>query len=306
MNRGIYIVANDRVMDNAIALINSIRFYDQDTPIVMIPYNENYQAIAEIISNFPKVNIYENLEFIQKFSEQANQICGQDLFERPNLLRKLICWFGIFDEFLYIDTDIIVFNKIIDNLKYLTEFDFVCYDYQHLSGIYEVFKQPILENKVFSSHEVKDVFNSGFWASKKHVFSEEDVFKALNKVAAHPEYFDLSTVDQPILNYLVLKHVPRRFNIVNRPGKAPGNWAGSPHFQAQGHILIDSKLNQPLQFIHWAGMRIEPGCPYWEIWEYYRNLNPSLPQPIFPVKVKKSSWQQTLSQIKTLFRFRKK
>ncbi len=28
MSRGIYIVANDRVIDNAIALLNSIRYYD--------------------------------------------------------------------------------------------------------------------------------------------------------------------------------------------------------------------------------------------------------------------------------------
>jgi hypothetical protein len=50
MSRGIYIVGNDRVIDNAIALLNSIRAYDPDTPIVMIPYNNQYQAIAEIIT----------------------------------------------------------------------------------------------------------------------------------------------------------------------------------------------------------------------------------------------------------------
>lgn len=287
MNRGIYLLGNDKVMDNAIALINSIRFYDSDTPIVMIPYNDNYQKIAEVFSNFSGVTIYENLEYIKYFCEQVDNICGENFFDRPNLLRKLVCWFGFFDEFLYIDTDIVVFNKIIDNLSYLQENDFVCYDYQHTGGIDEVFNQSIKDNNIFHETELKDVFNSGFWCSKKQAFSEKDIWEVFRKCVRHPEYFYLLNSDQTILNYLVLKHVPRRFNLVNRPGRAPGNWASSPHFQAQGHILIDSKLNQPLQFLHWAGMRIEPGCPYWDIWEYYRNLNSSLPPPIFPVKVKK-------------------
>lgn len=42
-----------------------------------------------------------------------------------------------------------------------------------------------------------------------------------------------------------------------------------------------------MKYIHWAGIRIEPGCPYWEIWEYYRYLNVSKPlQAIIKFKIK--------------------
>jgi hypothetical protein len=167
MKSGIYILANDKVIDHTIALINSIRFYDQDTPIVMIPYNDNYQQIAKVISQFPHVAIYDNSDLIQHFSEQVTKICGENFFDRSNLLRKLLCWFGPFDEFLYIDTDIVVLDKIINNLSYLTEYDFVCYDYQHTGGICEVFNPAIQENNIFDDNELKDVFNSGFWISKK-------------------------------------------------------------------------------------------------------------------------------------------
>ena len=43
MNRGIYIVANDRVIENAITLLNSIRYYDPEVTVYLIPFNENYQ-----------------------------------------------------------------------------------------------------------------------------------------------------------------------------------------------------------------------------------------------------------------------
>jgi hypothetical protein len=49
MNRGIYITANDKVTDQAIALLNSIRLYDPDTPITLIPYDDNYQKAASIL-----------------------------------------------------------------------------------------------------------------------------------------------------------------------------------------------------------------------------------------------------------------
>jgi hypothetical protein len=48
----------------------------------------------------------------------------------------------------------------------------------------------------------------------------------------------------PIFNHLVLKLIKRRFNVVRDAGvKGAGSW---------------------------AGIKIVPGCPYWDVWEYYR------------------------------------
>ncbi|MGH8002832.1 MAG: Npun_R2821/Npun_R2822 family protein [Brasilonema sp.] len=304
MNRGIYIIANDKVTDHAIALLNSIRLHDAETPIVMIPYDDNYHCIADTLTKHYGVQIYEDLDFIDRLSKNLHEVFGNKFFARPNQFRKQACWFGYFDEFLYIDTDIVVFEKIIDNLNYLKKYDFICCDYQHAGGITNVFTPAVLEEKVFTEDEVKDIFNGGFWGSKKNLISEQDLYETFAECAAHPEYFDFSqkTSDQPIINYMLLKRIPSRFNIVRREGKAPGNWGGSQHFQTQGSRLIDPLVNQPLQYLHWAGIRIEPGCPYWEIWEYYRNLNPALPPAVFPEKQKKSQWEQTLENLKNQFR----
>ncbi|MFN6569653.1 Npun_R2821/Npun_R2822 family protein [Dendronalium sp. ChiSLP03b] len=294
MTRGIYIIANDKVTDHAIALLNSIRLHDRDTPIILIPYDDNYHAIADILNKYYGVKTYADLEFIDRLASKLHETFGGQFFARPNQFRKQACWFGPFDEFLYIDTDIVVFEKIIDNLNYLAESDFICCDYQHLGGIKNVFSPKILEDKVFTEGEIKDIFNGGFWGSKKNLISENDLYQTFAECAANPEYFDFSekTSDQPIINYMLLKRIPRRFNIVRREGKAPGNWAGSPHFQQHEHILFDTAVNQPLQYLHWAGIRIQPGCPYWEVWEHYRNLNPALPAAAIPAPAKKSAWWQ--------------
>ncbi|AFY34109.1 Npun_R2821/Npun_R2822 family protein [Calothrix sp. PCC 7507] len=304
MNRGIYIIANDKVIDHAIALLNSIRLHDTETPIIMIPYDENYHRIADILNTYYGVQTYEDLDFIDRLSHKLHETFGGKFFARPNQFRKQACWFGPFDEFLYIDTDIVVFEKIVDNLNYLNKYDFICCDYQHSGGIKNVFSPKVLEDKVFTNTEVKDIFNGGFWGSKKSLISEQDLYEIFSECAAHPEYFDFSekTSDQPIINYMLLKRIKSRFNIVRREGKAPGNWAGTPHFQSQGDILFDSKINQPLQYLHWAGIRIQPGCPYWEIWEHYRRLNPSLPPSTIPTPETKNQWQHMVENLKSQLR----
>lgn len=276
MSRGIYITANDRVTDHAIALLNSIRAYDSETPVVMIPYDDQYHAIAQILNQRFGVTVYEQLDFIERLSKNLQQTFGEKFFARPNQFRKQACWFGIFDEFLYIDTDIVVFEKIADNLDYLKDYDFICCDYQHRGGIRNVFTPAVIEQGIFQESELKDIFNGGFWGAKKNLVSEQSLYEVFSECAAHPEYFDFSqkTSDQPIINYMLLKHIDRRFNIVRRPGGAPGNWAGSQHFQHDGnHRLFDPTVNQTLQYLHWAGIEIEPHCPYWYIWNYYRHLN---------------------------------
>jgi len=301
MTRGIYITANDRVTEQAIALLKSIRFYDSETPVVLIPYDDHYHGVAQVLAERFGVMVYEDLEFIDRLSHQLYDIFGEGFFARPNQFRKQACWFGPFDQFIYIDTDIVVFEKIIDTLNYLDEVDFICSDYQHAGGITNVFTEKVIEAGVFSETDCQDIFNGGFWGSKKNRISEADLYAVFAECAAHPEYFDFSqkTSDQPIINYMVLKRIPKRFNIVRRPGKGPGNWAGSAHFQTQGDRLFDSKVDQPLQYLHWAGIKMQPGCPYWEIWEHYRYLDEEKPKIAVPVARPKPAWKKVVDKLKT-------
>ncbi|MGF1496826.1 MAG: Npun_R2821/Npun_R2822 family protein [Elainellaceae cyanobacterium] len=298
MTRGIYITANDRVLSHAIALMNSIRLHDEATPVVLIPYDENYEAVAEVLNERFGVTVYEDLGFIERLSQRLFATFGEGFFARPNQFRKQACWFGPFDEFLYIDTDIVVFEAIANNLNYLDEYDFICCDYQHRGGITNVFTQAVLDEGVFTEADLADTFNGGLWGAKRGVFTEADLYQTFEECAAHPHYFDFSqkTSDQPIINYMVLKRIAKRFNIVRRPGGAPGSWAGSPHFVAYDHILYDSHLDQSLQYLHWAGIRIEPGCPYWSIWEHYRYLH----EPTPPAKPQRQFWRRMKSKVRSL------
>ncbi|WGV27329.1 Npun_R2821/Npun_R2822 family protein [Halotia branconii] len=290
MNRGIYIVANDRVIDNAIALLNSIRCYDTEVPVYLIPFNENYHKVLDTLATLHNVQIFPDLQLIEKFTNRIGEIFDRDFLALPNKMRKLVAWFGPLDEFIYIDTDIVVFEKIAENLDKLREVDFFCCDYHHANDkLRNIFSPLVKEQKIFTDEQLEDVFNSGFWASKKGTITEQQMDDALCECATHREYFDFSegVTDQPILNYLVLKLIAKRGNLVKIPGGGAGSWAGSRNFQQREYILYDRE--QRLKYLHWAGTRMKKGSPYWELWEHYRYLHegkfafvPKLTRRLFP------------------------
>ncbi|MBD2180665.1 methionine synthase [Planktothrix sp. FACHB-1355] len=303
MARGIYIVANEKVSENAIALLNSIRYYDPDISVYLIPFNDNYQNLAATLNRLHNVQIFPDLDFLNQFTQKIAEIFERDFLALPNKMRKLVAWFGPLDEFLYIDTDIIVFEKIAKILDYLSEYGFICNDYHHAGrGLQDIFSPLVREEKIFTEAQLSDVFNSGFWASKKGTITLERMYELLRECSQHREYFDFSSqvTDQPILNYIVLNSIPKRFNLVKIPGGGPGSWAGSKHFQQKDIVLYDGE--KKLQYLHWAGIPMKPGAPYRGLWEYYRYLNEPKPTETSTVEPKKITfWQRIINKTKSLF-----
>ncbi|WP_066426419.1 Npun_R2821/Npun_R2822 family protein [Anabaena sp. 4-3] len=274
MTRGIYIVANDRVIENAIALLNSIRCYDLEVPVYLIPFNENYQKVADTLSSLHQVQVFPYLQLVEEFTNRIGEIFAQDFLALPNKMRKLVAWFGPLDEFIYIDTDIVVFEKIADNLDKLSEVDFFCCDYHHANDkLRNIFSPLVKEQQIFTDAQLEDVFNSGFWGSRKGIITQEQMEATLRECAEHREYFDFTegVTDQPILNFLVLKLIAKRGNLVKIPGGGAGSWAGSPNFQQQNYMLYDK--GKRLKYLHWAGIKMKPGSPYWQLWQHYRYLH---------------------------------
>jgi hypothetical protein len=299
MNRGIYIVANDKVMENAIAMLNSVRYYDPVVPIFLIPFDEQYKQVASILKKKHNVEVFPDLDFIDIFTKKVGEIFARDYLATPNKMRKFVQWFGPLDEFLYIDTDIIVFEKIAEVLNYLSDCEFICCDYHYKKRkLADVFSPLVREQKIFSDRELEDVFNSGFWASKKGIFTLSELYDLLKECAQHREYFDFTykTTDQPILNYIILKTTHKRLNLVKLSDKEAGSWAGTPNFVERDRILYDGENR--LRYLHWAGMPMVSGGVYRELWEYYRYLGETKPQQEVIVSKKQSKWQQLIKQIK--------
>jgi len=270
VERGVYIIANDRFIDQAIALLSSLREVDPLIPVVMVPFDGRHGEVARVLQHAFDVRLFPDSGVLEKITRDVNEIFPDGFLALPNKLRKLAFWFGPFDEFVYVDTDILLFRSVNETLAYLDGADFVSCDHHFRGGLRKVFSEVVRERRLFTDQELLDVFNSGFWASRKGIFTYEQLLSVLRDCAAHHEYFDFSTglTDQPLLNYLVLGNIKRRVNIVKIDPKETGSWAGSLHFQERDGKLYDG--DRLLRYLHWAGTPMRAGAPYWDLWRSYR------------------------------------
>ncbi len=281
MSRGIYFLANDRFLDHALAFANSVRAFDPDTPLVMIPHREPTGRAARTLARLPGFALWEDRAGLRRLDRRLRLLFGREFFPRPENLRKLACWGGPFEEFLVVDADIVVFERVASLLDALREVDFLCYSDQHRSGLAHVFTRRALERGWFPDGIAHEVFNGGFFGARRDVLPEARLAALLEEAAAQRDCLDRARggSDQPILNWVVLRGIARRRNLY-REGLEPGMWAGAAHYResAEGpQRLVDPAVGRPLRFLHWAGLRIGPGAPYWETWLHYRLRDASLP-----------------------------
>ncbi|MEM6255604.1 MAG: Npun_R2821/Npun_R2822 family protein [Cyanobacteria bacterium P01_D01_bin.156] len=299
MVRGVYIVANRKVAENAIALLASIRRHDPHVPVYMIPFNDDYQGLFQKLNALYQVQLFPDLTFLNTFTQKISDIFPRDFLALPNKMRKLAAWFGPLDEFLYVDTDILFFEPISNILSYLDQADFICCDY-HFKGrkLRDVFSPSVIERGIFPADIVNSLFNSGLWGSKKGTITLEQMCARLEECAQNRDYFDFSggTTDQPIMNYLVLNSIDNPLNITQVNPREPGSWGGMKHFIARDHVLYDGETR--LRYLHWAGTPMGPGGPYRDVWEYYRYLDDPDAQPTANASEKVAS--QPIHRLKTM------
>jgi len=282
--RGIYLLANDRVIDHAIALAASIRARDPAIPLVHIPYDEHSARVADILARHFAVQPYPHPALPARIVRAACEAFGEQFFRNPNNFRKQACWFGPFDEFLYLDADVVVFSPIAELLDHLREVDFVTCDDQHQGGLTHVFDPRIREAGLFGPDDLADVFNAGLWGARRGLLTEEALYAAFQEAARERDCLDFAHggTDQPVFNFLVLRHIRRRRNVFRQAGE-PRMWAGTPGFRRRGDLLVDPLVGRPLRFLHWAGRPIGPRGPYWDVWRHYRFLQRGVPRALSPL-----------------------
>src|ERR1700730_17769535 len=106
-SRGVYFLANDRVLDLAIAFLNSFRRYNPEIPLCLVPFDENFDEVCDLRSKYV-FSVFSDAIALQRCDELSKHFAGH----RSGQFRKLAIWEGVFDEFIYIDVDTVVLSDI--------------------------------------------------------------------------------------------------------------------------------------------------------------------------------------------------
>ncbi len=288
MTSGIYIVANDKVYDQLVALLNSIETNcGKDTPICLIPYDRNIDLVKQEISRRNNMQLFSDDESIAKWEQfitefqalyHAHPPQGADkgVPQRTNALgmhRRYCAFDGPFEKFIYIDCDTLLFQPVDFIFSMLDEWDFMTHDFQRKTSekrgevghFYERFS-----DRYPSEAQLLDRFHcSGFWASKRGVISSEDLPHFLQELKSGDiAVFRTDLFEQIILNYMTLKKNLKLYNFTldQTSDRFTGSCITSRHFEERDHILYDH--GKRLTYLHYMGVkneRIQQLCQ-WRTW----------------------------------------
>lgn len=299
---GIYVLANDYVYHQLVALLNSIEVnIGQDMPVCIIPYDDRLDQVKAEVVRRPQVTLFEDQGSIERWEAFATQAWkahdraqkewrDRSLPETYRLAmhRKLCCFDGPFDQFIYFDADTLAMGSVEPIFQQLEQYGWVTNDYQYCSDVKYIFDASEEDlSKIFTPNKLKShIFCAGWFASKKGIFTAEILEQLLNHLrAGEADLMALWGPDQSLLNYMVLRSEISYYNFAVHGEATGSHW--SSKFNEIEHVLYDK--GRRLTYIHYmsvASSKFNRLCqgiaveiPYRDLFLHYRYLNDPIQRP---------------------------
>lgn len=290
--RGVYFLANDKIVELAIAFLNSFREHNPTIPLCLIPFDDNVDKILALRDTY-SFTLFNDLKLLHACDAISEKFHGKIL----GAYRKLVAWEGPFDEFAYIDTDMVVVDNIDFVFENLVHTD-IFTSHSNMPELRQwVWKDSIEMRKMLSPEQIAFSANAGFFVSKSKLLNMSYVQSQVDAALDLKDDMELGCMEQAFLNYLI---VTSNFNYgslvtfyqsgVNRRLKFEW-WAGNPGAMVNGGKL-KLRRGPPIFLVHWAGLWQKGNgslaeLPYKELWEHYRY--PELRNKTLPAG---SSWSE--------------
>lgn len=219
--RGIYLVANRRSETASKNLIDSIRRCGCHLPIRVIPFDDNPAVLDKrwdgvqpmSMADFPA----EGLAFFEDLTKR-HRGC------HPGLLRRFLCWFGEFDEFLYSDNDVVALMNWEDLFPYLDHHDLVHADTEYTTGGRFNLRDPRKFEELMGPESLEAALTSGHFLCRRSPLHPGDLLAGLSWMEEHRDL--LIWQDQALLHVTLLLAKWRVLNLCRPPHNWASSWAG--------------------------------------------------------------------------------
>jgi hypothetical protein len=323
MQNGIYTLANDKVYDQLVALLNSIEHNLGDFPVCVIAYDDNLEKTQAEIASRPSVMLLNDKNLFAPWEQFSLQLWqahptalnywqakGIQGVRRIGMNRRY-CAFdpaAPFENFIYIDADALILDDVTPVFDRLESCDLLAYDFQYKdpSHIYNVNSPKLLE--VFTKERIEaEIFCAGFYASKRGFFLSDQRDWLVDQLkAGEADILFPSAPNQSVLNYMVMRS---ELNVCNLAKEWPttqctGNSVTSSHFKYQNGYLYDH--DKRLMYLHYIGLSaqifteictgINVDFPYRDLFLHYRYLHEPQNRPQLIGKPKDYQPKPTLRQ----------
>ena len=257
----VVIVANDKFIDYVIPFLESFRESNPSIRLIAIPFDSDFEKTARLADVY-QFEVYQGsfdtVDYLSSFIFNNNYL--------KNRMRKLIAFELDLDEFLYIDTDIIVRQSVSG---FFGNIDSGTTDLIYWIGAGEWVYKPEASAMMDLSHSGR--FATGMFLSSKTAASLSEISIVAQSYRMLFEQVRFrSLYDQPFLNFF--------FDITRkktRNARELGLHAAysdvfrdtSVRLTPGGDVVANGKV---VTFAHWAGStKFEENLPFKELLELY-------------------------------------
>lgn len=189
--------------------------------------------------------------------------------------RRFAAFDGPFDRFLYLDSRVVVLDRLDPILAEIAPgtCDFLHFD----SMINEVYRDgPI--RRAFALAGFGHGFNSGMWASRRGLFTIDQMQSAALDLASVRDQMNPRNTDQFFLNYLCDANAIRTVHFADlHEDYTHACWAGDGGSVYRDAIGLwrrwkfgDPEHRRRIPFLHWAGFRLHPAMPHFHIFNRFQ------------------------------------
>jgi hypothetical protein len=307
-SRGIYTLANDRVYDQLIALLNSIEAnVDSDIPVLVIPFDQHIKKIVQEIDSRSNVNLFQNWYSIQRWEKFVQQIWAVHPISQSKwfnalptknigLHRKFVTFDGPFDQFVFYDADSLAMKPLDDIFEKLNTYDFVFNDWEHQkpAGKTALNLTLVSQTGYYDENQVRTKLHcSSFFGSKREIFAEKELLVLQQRLIEQreidwiPRWWD----DAFLFNYLTLRSDRPQFNFTlsSDVQERTGNCADADPFININNVLYNEQGLKPIHRLHYMNYSSEDfarlsrgedaNIRYKEIFLHYRFLKQPTQRP---------------------------
>lgn len=262
---GVYVLGNDAVYRWLSAFVGSFRRSNPETPLCLIPFDENSDRCTDLVSDAAGTVLrndeaFGRLEAIGAALELGRSPTGRRWF------RRFAAFDGPFDAFAYFDCRMVVLGDVrpFAESSLTHAVPLVHYDV----AINQVYEDGDLRRR-FCTDGLGHGFLSGMWASRRGLFSLEDMERSGRELVGVRSQMNPRNTDQFFLNYLCDSRGLKVCHFADLDSRlARSAWA-----LGSGHIYLDSDGSwrrwdfggvdhrRVLPFVHWGGIRLDPSMP---------------------------------------------
>jgi hypothetical protein len=269
---GIYTLANDRVYDQLIALLNSIEVnVSSDIPICIIPYDNKLDLVKQEIRFRKNVTIFDNSQSLQRWDDFVNQVweahprAKEPKLQRPGwykgfVHRKMAAFDGEFEKFVFYDADSLAMKGLNDVFYKLNNYDLVFDDWEHVKPehITDLNTEHIAKVKNYPEDKLRSrIHCNSFIGSHQNLFNSQELKDFKERLIEQQEIQWIKSkfwwASSALFNYMTIDTQYSMFNYTQSDNsqERTGNCANADKFVNINNVLYNQEGLKPIYRLHY-------------------------------------------------------